>query len=1012
MYILLAGPHDERHPELLSQLAAHGAVTPICQAGSSVPEGAVVVAPDPGREELRALRKAFAGPILALLRTPTPEAIGIALEAGADDCLPLDAGDDALALRLAVLSMPGRGAQRAVTGEARRQTDVDYRAVVEGTSDALYVMDRGADGQFRCTVVNRAYTELLDRPAEVVIGKTLFESHEREAADRLLAHYTEAIERAAPVQWEWTMVVGGQERTAIVQVTPLFDADGVCYRLLGSMRNITERKQAEEALRRAEEYLRTMVDSAPLILIGLDREARFTFSSGAALARIGRRPGESVGRSFFESYGRDPAAANAVRTALAGTPASLELEFAGYTWDCHYTPMFSDSGELTGAIGVILDVTERRRAEQTLISERAFMDDTIDSLPVVFYLISSDGRFVRTNENFRRVSQYSEAELCDLDPTLLFDEPDREPMRERGRSILAGGEATVEADIVSKDGSRARYLINGKRITFEGQPCMAGMGIDISDYRRAETARRESQADLAAVFESSRDGIIVVAPDRTVLGFNGAAVRGSGLLFGITLTVGTHISAITMPGDEATFDTNFEAALRGIPGTAERPGRGNGKDYWFEYMYTPIRMESGETRGVALTCRDVTGRKRSEEALRQAQKLESLGILAGGIAHDFNNLLVGILGNAGLALAEVPAASPARATLEDIQTAGKRAADLARQMLAYSGKGRFVVQLLALNGLVAEMTHLLAVSITKGALLTCDFTSPLPFVEGDATQLRQVIMNLVVNASDAIGEGEGIIKVSTGVIHAASADLADAYLAPDLPEGDYVFLDVRDSGGGMTRETMARVFDPFFTTKFAGRGLGLAAVLGIVRGHRGAIKVTSEPGRGTTFRLLLPAVPEDLEEVASLASNDPERSIEERDQQWRGSGTVLVVDDEPGVRAVTGRALAMFGFEVLEAADGQSGLDCFTEHAADVVCVLLDMTMPRMSGEEAFLEMHRLWPDVPIILMSGYSEGDTAAGLLERGVAAFVQKPYDIRTLKETIRGAILGEGTSAPNSE
>ena len=435
-------------------------------ASSWLPERSVVVAPDPGCEELRALRKAFAAPILALLASPTPEAIGVALGAGADDCLPLDAADAELGLRLAVLSVPQRGSQHAVADEARRQVDANYRAVVEGTSDAMYVMDRGADGQFRCTVINRAYSELLDRPAEVVIGKTPYESHERAAADRLLAHYNEAIERAAPVQWEWTMVVAGEERSAIVQVTPLFDGGGVCYRLIGSMRNITERKQTEEALHRAEEYLRTMVDSAPLILIGLDREARFTFSSGAALARIGRGPGESVGQSFFDTYGRDDAAANAVRAALAGTPASLELEFGGFVWDSHYTPMFSDTGDVTGVIGVILDVTERRRAEQTLISERAFMDETIDSLPVVFYVVSVDGRFVRTNENFRRVSQYSESELRHLDPALLFDERDREPMRERGRSILAGGETTVEADLISKDGSRTHYLIKGKRISF------------------------------------------------------------------------------------------------------------------------------------------------------------------------------------------------------------------------------------------------------------------------------------------------------------------------------------------------------------------------------------------------------------------------------------------------------------------------------------------------------------------------------------------------------------------
>jgi PAS domain S-box-containing protein len=981
----------------MQRLAAHGSVAPLCEAASCLPQSSIIVVPEPACEDLRALRSAFEAPILALLPEATPVAVSAALEAGADDCLALDADGAALGLRLAVLS---QREQRAPADPSRQLADADYRSVVEGTSDALYVMDRGADGEFRCAVINRAYTELLDRPADVVIGKTLYESHEPEQAERILARYRQAIETRGPVQWEWTNIVGGEERSAIVQVTPLFRADGVCYRLLGSMRNITERKKTEEALRRAEEYLRTMVDSAPLILIGLDRDGRFTFSSGAGLARLGKRPGESVGQSFFETYGRDPSAADGVRAALAGHAVSLEIELAGFTWDCHYNPMLADSGEVTGVIGVILDVTERRHAERTLVSQRAFMDETIDSLPVIFYLVSGDGRFVRTNADFRRVTQYSEEELRDLNPRVLFEDYEREPMMERGRSVLDGGNETVEADVISKDGSRARYILNGKRITFEGQPCVAGMGIDISDYRRAETARRESQADLAAVFESSRDAIVVVGPDRRILTCNGAAARGARLVFDVELAPGTPVSAVTLPGDEATFEGHFEAALRGVPGTAERPGRAHGQEYWFEYSYTPVRMESGEIRGVALTCRDVTGRKRAEEALRQAQKLESLGILAGGIAHDFNNLLVGILGNAGLALAELPAASPARPTLEDIQTAGRRAADLARQMLAYSGKGRFVIQHLDLNALVAEMTHLLGVSISKGAILTCDFTNPLPLVEADATQLRQVVMNLVVNASDAIADAEGVIKVSTGVVHAAAADLAQAYLAPELPEGDYVYLDVLDTGTGMTPQTMARIFDPFFTTKFTGRGLGLAAVLGIVRGHRGAIKVTSEPGRGTTFRLLLPAIPQ-VEEVAGLPSNDSELSAEEREHQWRGSGVVLVVDDEPSVRAVTGRALATFGFEVIDAADGQHGLDRFAEREAEIVCVLLDMTMPRMSGEEAFVEMHRRWPHVPIVLMSGYSEGDAAPGIHDRGLAAFIQKPYDIRTLRDTLRQAL-----------
>lgn len=245
-----------------------------------------------------------------------------------------------------------------------------------------------------------------------------------------------------------------------------------------------------------------------------------------------------------------------------------------------------------------------------------------------------------------------------------------------------------------------------------------------------------------------------------------------------------------------------------------------------------------------------------ERKLQETQKLESLGVLAGGIAHDFNNLLVGVMGNAGLALLELPDDSPVRETIEQIEVAAQRAADLTRQMLAYSGKGRFIIQHLDLGKLVQEMSQLLKVSISKNTIVSYEFESNLPKVEADATQLRQVIMNLLINASEAVGEREGHINLSTGVRWVDRKYLASTYLAPDLPEGKYVYLEVTDNGSGMDSETLGKIFDPFFTTKFTGRGLGLAAVLGIVRGHKGALKVTSQPGQGTTFSILLPAVPD------------------------------------------------------------------------------------------------------------------------------------------------------------
>jgi CheY-like chemotaxis protein/two-component sensor histidine kinase len=312
-------------------------------------------------------------------------------------------------------------------------------------------------------------------------------------------------------------------------------------------------------------------------------------------------------------------------------------------------------------------------------------------------------------------------------------------------------------------------------------------------------------------------------------------------------------------------------------------------------------------------------------------------------------------------------------------------------MLAYSGRGRFVVQNVDLNSLVEEMAHLLRVSIGKGVRLNYQFERDLPPVEGDATQLRQVVMNLVVNASDAIGENEGAIAITTRTIQATRELLAETYLAPSLKPGDYVALEVADTGSGMDAETISRIFDPFFTTKFTGRGLGLAAVLGIMRGHRGAIKVESEPGRGTTFRLLLPA-----------AGADPTRSpARPPTAAWRGSGTVLVVDDEPSVRAVTARALTSFGFDVLEAADGVEGVETYAANRDRIVCTLLDMTMPRMGGEEAFRAIRSLDPAARVLLMSGFTEQDSLGRFAGLGLAGFVQKPYELSALRSAVQAAL-----------
>jgi CheY-like chemotaxis protein len=320
-------------------------------------------------------------------------------------------------------------------------------------------------------------------------------------------------------------------------------------------------------------------------------------------------------------------------------------------------------------------------------------------------------------------------------------------------------------------------------------------------------------------------------------------------------------------------------------------------------------------------------------------------------------------------------------------------------MLAYSGRGHFVIQKLNLNLLVEEMTQLLRISIAKKVIMKFDLADNLPPIEADATQIRQVLMNLIINASEAIGEKSGVISIRTGVMRADRAYLSEAYLSPDLPEGDYVYLEVADSGCGMNVATKAKIFDPFFTTKFTGRGLGLAAVLGIVRGHNGVLKVYSEVARGSTFKMLLPCANSGTAEL-----KPPDTSA----GNWRGAGTILVVDDEESVRIIAARMLELFGFTVLLAADGRQGVETFRENKDKISAVILDMTMPHLNGEEAFREIRRIRADAKVLLVSGYNEQDATDRFAGKGLDGFLQKPFKPDELRDKLKAILKAKTPSS----
>jgi PAS domain S-box-containing protein len=385
---------------------------------------------------------------------------------------------------------------------------------------------------------------------------------------------------------------------------------------------------------------------------------------------------------------------------------------------------------------------------------------------------------------------------------------------------------------------------------------------------------------------------------------------------------------------------------------------------------------------------DITERLRIEEQLRHTQKLESLGVLAGGVAHDFNNLLTGILGNSSLALDNIGPNHPNRPLIEEVMRAAERAADLTRQLLAYAGKGRFVMRTIDLSDLVREISGLIHASLPKRAQLRLQLAEEIPGIDADPGQLQQIVMNLVINGAEAIGAQGGSVLVSTALQEVDHDYITTMSSAGELLRpGRYVALEVHDTGSGMDEETLSRIFDPFFSTKFAGRGLGLSAVLGIVRAHKGALKVYSQPGQGTTFKVLFPSSTGAVSAVAATPAKD-----------LTGDGTVLIVDDEEIVRATARHTLQRYGYRSISAQDGAEALEAYKASPGQVALVLLDLTMPVMSGEETLRHLQVIDPKVKVLLTSGYNEVEAVQRFAGKGLAGFIQKPYTAAALAEKVK--------------
>jgi two-component system cell cycle sensor histidine kinase/response regulator CckA len=673
------------------------------------------------------------------------------------------------------------------------------------------------------------------------------------------------------------------------------------------------------------------------------------------------------------------------------------------TWiRIHAAPQSSQvASQPRRAYATLEDVTERVQAQEALReSEEHYRSLYENALVGMFRARISDGKLLRANAAAAQLLGYPSGQAM-VDAAVAvsgFCLPERR--EQLVRQLAEHGEVSgFEVHFALPSGQELDVILSVQSYPSEGY--LEGIVVDITDRKRTEAALRESEEKFRALADQALTAIVIMQGHRIVYA-NQATADLSGYPREEILAWGPeeYLRGIH-PDDRELVATQARKRALGDPSAlAQYEYRLLTKHGAVKRVLQHVKTTilggkvSSVSSGVDITALRSAEQERADlqAQILHSQKLESLGVLAGGIAHDFNNLLCVMLGSAELAQHRIGRDHPAFDNLELVRESAERAAALCQQMLAYSGKGRFVIEPQDVSRVVRSVAHLLQVSISKKAHLRYELAPELPAVEADATQLRQVLLNLVVNASEALGDDGGQIDVVTRVLDCDRGCLRGSYLADDLAPGRYVCLEVADSGSGMDEQTRARVFDPFFSTKFAGRGLGLAAVLGIVRGHRGAIEVQSEPGKGSLFRVLLPE-----SEKQCVAA--PQAGVEP--ESWQGRGLALLVDDEPGVRAVGREMLEKCGFEVVTAADGGQGVLAYRERAHEFVLVVLDLTMPDLNGEEAFREIRKIRPEARVILTSGYDESETSQRFGGHGPAAFLQKPFHMATLREKVRAVL-----------
>ena len=727
----------------------------------------------------------------------------------------------------------------------------------------------------------------------------------------------------------------------------------------------------------------------------MDRNEKYCHLSANYDRLVGRPRAELIGMSPFVEGLIHPDDIAMVRERLRplfehDESVCLEYRYRSakgeWAWAESTGQAFLNSAGEWRCIFISRDTTERKTMEASLAASEADYRALIEHAVDAVLLGDTGGNIIRANQRAFELTGYPVQELLGRNISCLFSKEELAQVPLRYDLLDSGVDLRSERMLTRRDGSLVPIEMNTRKLP-DGR--YQAFIRDITERREAHAALRESEDRFRGLYENTTDSIFWIAVQEDGAFRYEGANPAHRILTGLggEQLVGRSPRECFDPDQAARVIENYRRCLtEGHPITYEELSGPGADARELETLLVPIRNSEGRIYRLVGTSRDVTEANATQEAMRRAQKLESLGVLAGGIAHDFNNLLTAILGNLNLAQRKCPPESGARPYLDAVEKTVFKASDLTRQMLAYSGRGQFVVRSHDLNDLVREMANLLEVSISKRISLSLQLSPEPVVIESDGAQVQQVILNLVTNAADAIGDNNGEIVICTRMRQLADPLNEATFTSKNVRPGRYVALQVKDTGCGIHPEMMDRIFDPFFTTKSAGRGLGLSAMLGILRGHEAGYWIRSEQGAGTSFEVLFPASDSSLDTV--------EKGRVGRLQDIHG--TVLLVDDEPEILEALLDALETLGLRVLTARDGLEAIEVFRQNASRIDLVLMDLSMPRMDGREAIQELRKLRPELRVILSSGFP-AQSAQELLADGTVGFLQKPYRLEDLQAAI---------------